>query len=137
MPTLPIVLRWNGVDGVVLAETAPDRRGTARDLYRAEGAPNHDALVATRRDARGVHTYGTPARASYQILGRERSFRGLALSRRSAGQVLVVGPDLRRTSHQLITIAAPMPRTSAAPATNAIGVSSLRSASRSLDSSKR
>ena len=69
-PTLPVQLRWNGVDGVVLAETVPDRAGNISATFTVpEGAPGYYVLVATQKDARGVDTYGTPARASYQILG--------------------------------------------------------------------
>jgi hypothetical protein len=69
-PTLPVQLRWNGVDGMVLAETVPDRAGNISATFTVpEGQPGYYVLVATQRDARGVDTYGTPARASYQILG--------------------------------------------------------------------
>jgi hypothetical protein len=69
-PTIPVQLRWNGVDGMVLAETVPDRAGNISATFAVpEGAPGYYVLVATQKDARGVDTYGTPARASYQILG--------------------------------------------------------------------
>ena len=69
-PTLPVQLRWNGVNGTVLAETVPDRAGNISATFTVpEGAPGYYVLVATQKDARGVDTYGTPARASYQILG--------------------------------------------------------------------
>ncbi len=69
-PTFPVQLRWNGVDGMVLAETVPDRAGNISATFTVpEGAPGYYVLVATQRNAQGVDTYGTPARASYQILG--------------------------------------------------------------------
>ena len=69
-PTLPVQLRWNGVNGMVLAEAVPDRAGNISTTFTVpEGAPGYYVLVATQKDARGVDTYGTPARASYQILG--------------------------------------------------------------------
>jgi hypothetical protein len=69
-PTLPVQLRWNGVDGMVLAEAVPDRAGNISATFTVpEGQPGYYVLVATQKDARGVDTYGTPARASYQILG--------------------------------------------------------------------
>ena len=68
--TLPVQLRWNGVDGMVLAETTPDRAGNISATFTVpEGMPGYYVLVATQRNAQGVDTYGTPARASYQILG--------------------------------------------------------------------
>lgn len=69
-PTIPVQLRWNGVDGTVLAETTPDRAGNISATFTVpDGMPGYYVLVATQKDARGVDTYGTPARASYQILG--------------------------------------------------------------------
>ena len=69
-PTLPVQLRWNGVDGMVLAEATPDRAGNISATFTVpEGMPGYYVLVATQKDARGIDTYGTPARASYQILG--------------------------------------------------------------------
>jgi hypothetical protein len=69
-PTLPVQLRWNGVNGMVLAETTPDRAGNISATFTVpEGAPGYYVLVATQKDAAGGDTYGTPARASYQILG--------------------------------------------------------------------
>ena len=69
-PALPVQLKWNGVDGAVLAEAVPDRAGNISATFTVpEGQPGYYVLVGTQRDARGVDTYGTPARASYQILG--------------------------------------------------------------------
>ncbi len=69
-PTLPVQLHWNGVGGPVLAEVTPDRAGNISATFAVpEGAPGYYVLVATQKDARGVNTYGTPARAAYQILG--------------------------------------------------------------------
>src|SRR5919202_2942903 len=69
-PSLPVQLHWNGVDGKVLAEAVPDRDGNISATFTVpDGAPGYYVLVATQKDARGVDTYGTPARASYQILG--------------------------------------------------------------------
>jgi hypothetical protein len=66
----PVVLHWNGVDGATLAEVKPDRAGNISATFTVpEGQPGYYVIVATQRDARGVDAYGTPARASYQILG--------------------------------------------------------------------
>ena len=68
--SLPVQLHWNGVDGKVLAEAVPDKAGNISATFTVpEGAPGYYVLVATQKDASGVDTYGTPARASYQILG--------------------------------------------------------------------
>ncbi|HTJ74106.1 MAG TPA: hypothetical protein VL337_01970 [Acidimicrobiales bacterium] len=69
-PSLPVVLHWNGVDGAVLAQAVPDSAGNISATFTVpDGLPGYYVLVATQRDAKGVDTYGTPARASYQILG--------------------------------------------------------------------
>ena len=66
----PVILHWNGVDGAALAEAKPDRAGNiSATLTVPEGQPGYYVIVATQRDAKGVDAYGTPARASYQILG--------------------------------------------------------------------
>lgn len=69
-PTLPVVLHWNGVNGPVLAEVTPDSAGNISATFAVpDGQPGYYVLVATQQDAQGVDMYGTPARASYQILG--------------------------------------------------------------------
>ena len=65
-----VVLHWNGVDGATLAEVKPDKAGNISATFAVpEGQPGYYVIVATQRDAKGVDAYGTPARASYQILG--------------------------------------------------------------------
>ena len=65
-----VVLHWNGVDGATLAEVKPDKAGNISATFTVpEGQPGYYVIVATQRDAKGVDAYGTPARASYQILG--------------------------------------------------------------------
>lgn len=69
-PTLPVVLHWNGVNGTELASVTPDSAGNISATFTVpEGQPGYYVLVATQQDADGVDQYGTPARASYQILG--------------------------------------------------------------------
>ncbi len=69
-PVLPVVLNWNGADGPVLAETTPDAAGNISATFSVpEGQPGYYVLIASQKDAEGVDAYGTPARASFQILG--------------------------------------------------------------------
>ncbi|MBW3626081.1 MAG: hypothetical protein KY412_00555 [Actinobacteria bacterium] len=69
-PMVPVVLSWNGADGKVLAEVTPDSAGNISATFTVpEGQPGYYVLVASQKDAEGVDQYGTPARASYQILG--------------------------------------------------------------------
>jgi hypothetical protein len=65
-----VQIRWNGVDGPVLAETRPDRVGNISATFTVpEAPPDNYVIVAVLRDARGADTSGTPARAQFQILG--------------------------------------------------------------------
>lgn len=69
-PMSPVVLHWNGVDGPVLAQTMPDKAGNISASFAIpEGQPGYYVIVATQRNAQGVDEYGTPARASFQIVG--------------------------------------------------------------------
>ena len=69
-PTSPVALHWNGVDGPVLVEAAPDAAGNiSAGVTVPDGQPGFYVLVATQRNAEGEDEYGTPARASFQILG--------------------------------------------------------------------
>jgi hypothetical protein len=68
--SFPVVLHWNGVDGPTLATVQPDKAGNISASFTVpDGQPGYYVIVATQKDARGIDTYGTPARASYQILG--------------------------------------------------------------------
>lgn len=65
-----VQIRWNGVDGPVLAETRPDRVGNiATSVVIPQVAPDNYVLVAVLRDAKGAETSGTPARAAFQVVG--------------------------------------------------------------------
>ena len=69
-PVAEVVLRWNGVDGAELARVQPDKAGNISATFTVpESQPGYYVLVATQKDERGVDTYGTPARASYLVLG--------------------------------------------------------------------
>jgi hypothetical protein len=69
-PAADVVLRWNGVEGAELARVQTDRAGNISASFAIpEGQPGYYVIVATQQDARGVDAYGTPARASFQILG--------------------------------------------------------------------
>ena len=65
-----VVLRWNGTEGTELARVQPDKAGNISASFAIpEGQPGYYVIVATQKDAKGVDAYGTPARASFQILG--------------------------------------------------------------------
>jgi hypothetical protein len=67
---MPVVMTWNGADGPVLAETTPDAAGNISASFSVpEGQAGYYVIVASQTDAEGEAAYGTPARASFQILG--------------------------------------------------------------------
>ena len=66
----PVLLKWNGTEGAQLASVVPDKAGNISATFAIpEGQPGYYVIVATQKDAKGVDAYGTPARASFQILG--------------------------------------------------------------------
>jgi hypothetical protein len=66
----PVVLHWNGVTGTELARVVPDKAGNISATFAIpDGQPGYYVIVATQQNAQGVDAYGTPARASFQILG--------------------------------------------------------------------
>jgi hypothetical protein len=65
-----VVLRWNGVEGTELARVVPDKAGNISATFAIpQGQPGYYVIVATQKSPAGVDAYGTPARASFQILG--------------------------------------------------------------------
>lgn len=71
MPPTPVKIRWGGVQGQVLAEVTPDRPGTLSAAFTVPDAePGYYVIVASQHDPHtGIDTYGTPARATFEILG--------------------------------------------------------------------
>ena len=70
--SFPVILHWNGVDGATLAQVQPDKAGNISATFTVpDGQPGYYVIVATQRDPskNNADVYGTPARASYQILG--------------------------------------------------------------------
>ena len=68
--TTGVQLRWNALDGPVLAEATPDKAGNfSTTVTIPDAQPDVYVLVAVLRDAKGADTSGTPARAQFQVLG--------------------------------------------------------------------
>jgi len=70
-PTVPVALSWNSAAGVPLtAPVTPDAAGNISATFTVpEGQAGYYVVFATQVDAKGVDSYGTPARAAFQILG--------------------------------------------------------------------
>lgn len=65
-----VQLRWNALDGPVLAEAIPDKVGNiSASVTIPQAAPDSYVIVAVLKDARGNDTSGTPSRAQFQIVG--------------------------------------------------------------------
>src|SRR5918998_3063499 len=57
---LPVRVRWNGTEGVPLAEVLPDTAGniSASVTIPPQAAPGHYVIFAVQQDADGYHMYG-------------------------------------------------------------------------------
>ncbi len=68
--TTGVQLRWNALDGPVLAEAIPDKVGNiSASITIPQAAPDNYVIVAMLRDAKGADTSGTPSRAQFQVVG--------------------------------------------------------------------
>ncbi|MEX0658559.1 MAG: hypothetical protein WD080_05455 [Egibacteraceae bacterium] len=68
--TPAVVMTWNGAEGEELASVTPDSAGNVSATFEIpDGQPGYYVIVASQMDEEGEPMYGTPARASFQILG--------------------------------------------------------------------
>ena len=68
--TTGVQIRWNALDGPVLAEIVPDKVGNiSASITIPQAAPDNYVIVAVLKDARGADTSGTPSRAQFQVQG--------------------------------------------------------------------
>lgn len=66
---LPVVLVWNATWGPELARTTPNAKGEISLTFTVPaGTPGYYVVIAVQRDAAGVDSYGTPSRASFEIV---------------------------------------------------------------------
>lgn len=70
-PPTPVKIRWNGINGQVLAEMMPDKTGTLSAAFTVpDTKAGYYVIVATQRDdVYHVDAAGTPARATFEVLG--------------------------------------------------------------------
>ena len=69
-PMAPVLLRWDSVDGDVLAQVTPDPAGNISATFTVPQAePGQYVIVATQKDAEGKDEFGTPARATFEVVG--------------------------------------------------------------------
>lgn len=67
-PGAPVVLHWNGASGAELATVTPDQAGNiSAAVVVPQAQPGYYVMVATQT-INGADAYGTPARASFQIV---------------------------------------------------------------------
>lgn len=68
-PALPVVLRWNGVDGPELARTTNPTTGVVELPFTVPAVlPGRYVVVALQHDDQGLASYGTPARVPLEVL---------------------------------------------------------------------
>lgn len=67
---IPVAIRWNSVNGPVLATLVPDASGSITGSFTPpETTPGHYIVMATQLDDKGENQFGTPARVPFEILG--------------------------------------------------------------------
>ena len=68
-PAPAVSLHWNTLDGPVLAQATPDTAGNISATFAVpQGDPGNYVVIARQLDAEGKDHYGSPARASFQML---------------------------------------------------------------------
>jgi len=68
--TTGVQLRWNALDGPILAEATPDKVGNiSASITIPQAPPDNYVIIAILRDSKGADTSGTPSRAQFQIQG--------------------------------------------------------------------
>jgi hypothetical protein len=66
-----VKIRWNGINGEVMAEMMPDKAGTLSAAFTVpDTKAGYYVIVATQRDdVYNIDYAGTPARATFEVLG--------------------------------------------------------------------
>ncbi len=66
-----VSIRWNAIDGPVLAQVAPDASGSIAATIKipANLQPGDYIIVATQSDKTGQPAFGTPARLAFEVTG--------------------------------------------------------------------
>ena len=65
----PVALHWNSLDGPVVAQATTDGSGSFTASFAVpQGDPGNYVVIARQLDAEGKDHYGSPARASFQLL---------------------------------------------------------------------
>lgn len=70
VPPTPVKIRWQGINGGVLAEMMPDKAGTISASFTVPDVkPGYYVIVATQHDETyNIDAAGTPARATFEVL---------------------------------------------------------------------
>lgn len=73
-PGFPVVLHWNGVDGPELGRALPDDHGNISIAFTVpQASAGWYVVIAVQRDNNGADIYGTPSRASIELLAPGQS----------------------------------------------------------------
>lgn len=84
-----VSVRWNAVDGPVLASLAPDASGSISGTITvpANLQPGDYILVATQTDKTGQPAFGTPARLAFEVSGTATAAPAAAPATQTAAPV--------------------------------------------------
>ncbi len=90
----PVVLHLGSADGPVLATAVPDGAGNIVTAFTVpDMEPGYQVIVATQADPEGGPVYGTPARASFQVLSTEAGAVAQPLPAQDAGTTVSPSPS--------------------------------------------
>lgn len=66
-----VSIRWNGVEGPVLAQVVPDASGAISAKFKvpANLEPGYYIITATQTEKSGAPAWGTPAKIAFQVVG--------------------------------------------------------------------
>lgn len=86
-----VSIRWNGVDGPVLAQVAPDPSGSISATIQVPQnvEPGYYIVTATQTEKGGGNAFGTPARIAFQVTGPQ----GATSSQQGSAQTAAAAPS--------------------------------------------
>lgn len=94
--TSPVVLHLNDVSGPVLATAVPDGAGNITTMFTVpeDVQPGYQVIVATQADPEGGGAaFGTPARATFQVISPEGGAAAEPPAAQNAGAAVTPSPS--------------------------------------------
>jgi hypothetical protein len=93
--TSPVELHLNDVNGPVLATATPDGAGNIATTFAVpqDVEPGYKVILATQADPEGGPAFGTPARATFQVLSTEGGAAAAPQPAQNAGTTATPSPS--------------------------------------------